>query len=210
MNQPRSIRMTPAADISNKTRDAFRMMETRSIAPWSRDDFPKDAKQRTYSGFHLLVLAAMEQGSVQGLPEGRVAEFIRFNPGPFKRFLEKVSRGEEPGDTVTFPLFFEGIMEEFTGFRWQPLNIFGGGSAKEAANAYEDALNRVGTEITCGHGNKEYAGRIVCGPQVATVNIAEAYRMLKIRARSKGFIVDGFDVFPLPPEDADPAPEEDV
>ena len=187
-----TVRMMDAAKITGRTRDSLRNIINLDQAPWSDEDFGA-AKQRRFDGSHILALTVMEILQAQGIPAGKSGAHTRINRHLIEGFLSTLETG--PTDKYkVLAVFFEGKTDDLSGFGWNESYLIGTGTIKEAVEEFEACLLRIGSSSSRGLGDAKVTTRVVCGPQVAAVNLPEAYRMAKERAALAGFVLNGFDI----------------
>lgn len=196
MNEYLTVRLTAFTEAVGRAKDGFRIEEQRNNVPWRDEDYPSDGKQRRYGGYHALAIACREQLLAQGISAQVANCEIRSQSRILKKFLDMVSNGEAPSQLVIAAIRLR-MIDNTVGYSWEDIEINGNGTVDDVLQEIKFALGMLGTERK----NGQNVERIVSGPVIAIADVREAYRIAKMRARDTGYILDGYNLFPVPKED---------
>ncbi|WP_323015994.1 hypothetical protein [Devosia sp.] len=200
-----TIRLDALHQITGRPKEALKNTIKNGNAPWDDSEFP-EGQRRQYSAFHALTLVIAEGLMAQGCTIPLSAEFIRAHAQAINLFLDEVSAGKNITPRYVLALQ-RAVWDSWTGSQWEPVILFGTGTAKEVADAYAGTLSEVGTESETRDGRSER--RTIGGPWAATVSIPEMYRLLRQRAEAKGYLVDGRNIHKVADEAQDEAEAEE-
>ena len=196
-----TVRLDPLHLITGRSKEALKNVIKTGNAPWDDSEFP-EGQRRQYSTVHALGLLIAEALMAQGCTIQLAGEFVRAHALAIKLFLDEVSAGQNI--TPRFVLAMQrAVWDSWTGSTWEPVILVGTGTPQEVADAYADALASVGSEHENRDGRSER--RIIGGPWAATVSIPEMYRLLRQRAETQGYIVDGRNIHKIAATDEDEA-----
>ncbi len=195
----KTVRLAAFAQITRQSKDAVHNYQKHGDAPWSDDDFADEA-QRRYSGFHALSIILAETLRAQGCSVSFSGQVVRAHAVAINLFLDEVETFQLP--TPRFVLAMQNAIEdEWAGAIWRPTILVGLGTLAEVQDAITAALARVGaTSATRGDRTTE---RVIGGPWVATASINEAYRLLCIRAKTAGYVVEGRNILKIAENEAE-------
>lgn len=192
-----TVRLDALHLITGRPKEALKNVIKTGNAPWDDSEFP-EGQRRQYSTAHALGLVIAEALMAQGCTIQLAGEFVRAHAPAINLFLDEVSAGQSI--TPRFVLAMQrAVWDSWTGSTWEPVILVGTGTAQEAADAYADALNAVGSEHETRGGRSDR--RIIGGPWAATVSIPEMYRLLRQRAEAQGYIVDGRNIHKIAADD---------
>ena len=196
------IRVGDLAEITGTTKDAIQNYHRDDNVPWY-DDFTGEGHRR-YGGHEALCLILNEILRAQGCSVTLAAAFVRDQSRLVAEFLDEVEAGR-----ARKPRFILGLRmateDSLFGLRWESLHHGGGdGSLDSVLDIVRAQALRVGTEWGTRKdrdGNPQTIERTIGGPWVAMAEIGEAYRLLQLRARQTGFVVDGRSILKLATEE---------
>ena len=177
---------TLASILGHNTSAPIQNPERTADAPYTDEDFG-DGAQRRYSGEHALKLMVVECLRAQGCSVASAGEFVRCHATPIKMFLDEIE-ADKPV-TQRFVLAMQTLHEDTLGSHWFATILAGTGTEAEIIRTIAAAMQKVGTITKIYNGKHEE--RAVGGPWVAMQSIPEAYRLLRQRARAKGYVIDG-------------------
>lgn len=179
---------TLAAIMGHNTAAPIQNPEKSGDAPYCDDDFGKGL-QKHFTGAHALKIMLVEGLRAQGCSVALAGERVRAHASPVKMFLDEIE-ADKP-ITQRFVLAMQTAAEDsLTGVtRWWPSIVPETGTQDEVIETFASAVRQIGTISLARKGLTEE--RKVCGPWAAIQSIPEAYRLLRQRARAKGYVIDG-------------------
>jgi len=181
-----TVRLTDFADLTGRPRETIRNLTKAGALPWPEDGAPEGGHRR-FDGAHAFALVTAEVLVAQGGTFEASSEVVRARFDLLETFLTAVERGADLPQTF---IASWRVPEEcsLSGPRWTP--ILGiGGAAEELVEAFRHDLAQVG-QVREAHNGRATVRRIG-GPNVALVSLPECYRLVQLRARAAGFVVDG-------------------
>ena len=203
---PADVRLSAFAEITRHTRDMIRNRENKGDAPW-RDAAP-DGGQRRYNAFHGTALILSEMLTAQGVSLADAGVCVRTQEAALSAVFKAINEGRPEDRFVT--AMYDCEEDPIAGPRWilTPYSL-GAGTAEEIAAAVASSLGKVGQDL---YMTSRYGpARRIGGPHLSVASVLEAYRLLKIRAKEAGYIVDGLDIHKIAKgEDEDAGSENSV
>ena len=191
------IRVGDLAEITGTTKDAIQNYHRNDNVPWY-DDFSGEGHRR-YGGHEAICLILNEILRAQGCSVTLAADFVRDQSRLVEEFLDDVEAGRARKPRFILALLM--ATEDSLGSRWESLHHGGSdGSLDSVLDIVRAQALKVGTELGTRKdrdGNPQTIERTIGGPWVAMAEIGEAYRLLQLRARQTGFVVDGRSILKL-------------
>lgn len=176
-----TVGFTNLLNVTSWTTDQLKRIGRLRAQPWGEGEF-EEGKRRRYDASHALRLVLVEGLMSQGVPMENASEVVAEHGRIIDRFFDALAAGQEPP-----PLFVSRlrVQEELAGVAaWMSWRMDTMGATPEAiGGAVRDILENMG--------KPNGRARVVGGPDLSVVSIAEAYRLLRQRARDAGFVVDG-------------------
>jgi hypothetical protein len=194
--KPSTVRLTPLSAITRRPVEAIRNIQKSKDAPWYDEGF-HDGAQRRYTGYEALALVLAESLMAQGCNVALAGEFVRAHQKAIDLFLDEVEGAHSITPRFVFALQM-AIEDDWTGPNWIPTILLGTGTSDEVQDCYVMALNSVGRVRPTRDGRTTQ--RVIGGPWTATVSIPESYRLLRLRAKAAGYLVDGRSIFKISDE----------
>lgn len=188
-----TVRLMAFAEITGATRDSIRNIQKTGDTPWDDSDFPEEG-QRRYTGYHALARVMADLLHAQGFAMSLAAEVVRAHTSCLRQFLDAISNGQTSPDLAVAGMIMTEF-DEWAGYSSMPF-LNAGGSPSDIEDNFRRQLALLGTTTT--HRGRKVT--VVYGPQSAVVPVAMAYRILRDRARTAGYIVDGYEIFAVESE----------
>jgi hypothetical protein len=183
-----TVTLGDLAAITGRPRDTIRNMQNRDGTPWD-DDALKTGGIRRYAVDQALALIVCEMLEQQGFKVSDAAQFVRTQTRALVLFLDNLPLGDEADARFVIALRV-AVEDSQIGVSWQNQFLVGYGTHDEIADHIAGALDRVGSEVRGGTSRR----RTIGGPHIGVAPVAEAYRLLRARAESAGFRIDGRDI----------------
>lgn len=182
-----TLRLADLAEVAGTTRDAVRNMQNFQRTPWPEDGKPAGTHRR-YDAGHALRIVLMEMLVAQGLTQATAAEDLQSQSFVIDRFV-----AAQDAHRQIAPLFVYSLRvaheDTWTGPRWTP-TVGGTGTAEEILDFVRFAFDRTGHERP-DEDHPDRVTRQIGGPWLAVAPLAEAWRLLRYRARRAGYAIDG-------------------
>lgn len=198
-----TIKQADLCKITGRTVDNIRHMQAHKYTPWDDTEFPP-GKHRRYTGFHALTMILAEKLAEGGFTAASAAEFVNMQRRAIDKFLDMIEQG-----AVGEPLHVAAISElredSMIGERWVPTLFWGTGTTEQLSDVFSSIIERAGTvhKTRQGKTTERCTGIL----KVASVPLAEAYRILKDRAEAAGYVVDGRKVHKIAEGDTEEGAE---
>jgi hypothetical protein len=191
-----------AAILEHKSVATIQNPEKNGCAPYLNEEFEEGA-QRRYNAEHGTKLVLVESLRAQGATVEHAGRVVRNNDRAIKKFFDEVTA--DLPVTPRFVLAMKVMVEDtITGTAWHNHDLHGYGTEAEVCEAIASEVKRIGIVREVNSPNRDPAlpkrlERYVGGPWVVVQSIPEAYRLLKARAKAKGYIIDGRAIYKIAP-----------
>lgn len=181
-----TVMLSNLALITRRPVDTIRNMLNRDGTPW-RDEELKGEGHRRYAGKHALSLILCEMLESQGFSVPNAAEIVREQSRVADLFLADLESEDEAQPRFVLALRM-AVEDSLTGAYWQGASYVNRGTLEEVQASIASSLNSIGRVYTDEGGGTQ---RTIGGPHIAVAPVAEAYRLLQLRAKAAGFTVAG-------------------
>lgn len=186
------VRLSEFCKIIRKERETFRAVEARGQSPL-RDKDPTE-KQRTFDGADGLEWIVFEMLEKSLIPQAGAASFVRTQRLTITRFLDAIEANRPAPQTFVAACYI-ATEDSKRGVNFKEAYIADTGSADEILRSFEADLSNAGRVINIPDDNR--TERYLGVTHITTVSIPEAYRLLKLRAETAGYVVDGRRILKL-------------
>ena len=189
-----TVRLQAVADITGRPKESIRNMQAQGIAPWP-DDADRDVAQRRYDGTMALALVLVDTLMDQGCSLQVAGECVRNHSAVISLFLDEVEN-HQPVTPRFLAYIAHAVEDSLTGTAWVPVMVAG------ASGTEDELMGIIGAELAgAGKLTATRDGRTtrrhLGGLRIASMSIPEAYRLLRMRAKAEGYVVDGRAILKL-------------
>lgn len=198
-----TVRLQAFADLTGRSREAIRNAQKAHAEPWSASDFTKGAAQRQYTGFHALAEVLKEGLMAQNCSSETAGFHVRIQSMAIKAFLKEIT--EDTPITQRFVIALQvGVEDDWLGPVWRQNGLGSYGTTEEILAFITAEINHMGKVSETRNGKT--SERVICGPSIALASIPESYRLLQLRARNAGYVVNGYHLAKIANDTGDDAP----
>lgn len=186
-----TVRIGALSDITGRSMETLRVLIKTDSAPWGTGGF-EDRHHRRFGGQHALAVVLMELLSAQGVDLSVAAQVVRHNELTVERFLDAVERRETPPRSLIADVWTIRHSASRGTFVDRPIQLLS--TDDDVVGAVAAALAGIGKDWPS---DQESASRQIAGPWLIVASVAEAYRLLQLRADRAGYVVDGRRILSL-------------